>query len=211
MLSVESFEERLREACEDHRVLVVFDQLEEIVTLFDDADAAETQQRLVALIDRLMRDASLPVKLLFAFREDYLGKLKQLLAVRPELIDQSLRLAPPVAGTLHTIIRGPFEHYPDHFQRELEPDLAERVRATLSERYGAGEVSLSEVQTVCLRLWQADNPDALLSNRGVQGVLEDHLGEALNAFPADLAAPRSLCSGRWSRRPGRATSCRRTT
>ena len=156
-----------------------------MLTLFEAPGAAETQQRLVELIVALLREP-LPVKLLFAFREDYLGKVKQLLAACPELVDQALRLTPPAANTLPTIIRGPFEHYPGQFARELLPGLAERLRTMLEERFGAGDLSLSEVQTVCVRLWQADEPEALLAARGVQGLLEDYLGEALDAFPPDL-------------------------
>ena len=82
MLSTQTFEERLRAACEEHRPLLVFDQFEEILTLFEEAGAGEAQQRLVELIVRLLRE-QLPVKLLFVFREDYLGKVKQLLAACP--------------------------------------------------------------------------------------------------------------------------------
>ena len=95
-----------------HRPLMIFDQFEEIVTLFEEAGAGGARQRLVELIVRLLR-GSLPVKLLFSFREDYLGKVKQLLAACPELVDQALLLAPPAADTLPTIIRGPFERYPE--------------------------------------------------------------------------------------------------
>jgi hypothetical protein len=49
-------------------------------------------------------------------------------------------------------------------------------------------VSLSEVQTVCLRLWQADDPDTLLASKGVQGLLEDYLGEALEDLPPSTRA-----------------------
>ena len=185
ILSTQTFEERLRAACEGHRPLLVFDQFEEILTLFEQAGAGEAQQRLVELIVGLMRE-QLPVKLLFVFREDYLGKVKQLLAASPELVDQGLRLAPPAAETLPTIIRGPFERYPGHFARELDPEVADRLCTALAERFGAGDLSLSEVQTVCLRLWQADEPEALLAAKGPQGLLEDYLGEALDAFPPDL-------------------------
>jgi len=54
----------------------------------------------------------------------------------------------------------------------------------LAARFGAGDISLSEVQTVCLRLWQSDNPSALLAEKGPQGLLEDYLGEALDGMPA---------------------------
>ena len=185
ILSTQTFEERLRAACEEQRPLVVFDQFEEILTLFEQAEAGKAQQRLVELIVTLLREP-LPVKLLFAFREDYLSKVKQLLAASPELVDQGLRLAPPTADTLPTIIRGPFERYPGHFARELDPEVADRLCTALAHRFGAGDVSLSEVQTVCLRLWQADEPEALLAAKGPQGLLEDYLGEALDAFPPDL-------------------------
>jgi DNA-binding beta-propeller fold protein YncE len=191
VLSTQSFEERLRAACQNHRPLLIFDQFEEILTLFEQSGGEDAQQRLVKLIVALLHeplppDEPLPVKLLFAFREDYLGKVKQLLEACPELVDQALRLAPPAAVTLSTIIRGPFERYPGHFARELTSEVADRLCAALAERFGAGELSLSEIQTVCLRLWQADEPEALLAAKGPQGLLEDYLGEALDAFPPDL-------------------------
>jgi hypothetical protein len=185
VLSTNVLEERLADACTSYRPLIVFDQFEEIVTLFEEAGAGEARQRLVELIVRLLR-GPLPVKLLFAFRQDYLSKVKQLLAACPELVDQALLLTPPAADTLPTIIRGPFESYPGQFARELSPELAERLRTALAERFSAGDLSLSEVQTVCLRLWQADEPEALLAAKGVQGLLEDYVGEALEAFPPDL-------------------------
>ncbi|MEA2233112.1 MAG: hypothetical protein QOD83_2928 [Solirubrobacteraceae bacterium] len=139
------------------------------------------------MIVRLLRE-QLPLKLLFAFREDHLGRVKQLLAARPELIDQALRLGPPPADALETIIRGPFQRHPGHFRSELDAALAERLEAVLAERFGTGDVSLSEVQTVCLRLWQSPDPQALLADKGAQGLLEDELGETLDAFTPDLRA-----------------------
>jgi len=186
VLSVEAFEERVRQACATHRPLLVFDQFEEILTLFESEDAHASRKRIVETIVQLLHEP-LPVKLVFAFREDYLGKVKQLLAASPELVDQALRLGPPQVDALPSIIRGPFERHPGHFARELQPPLAERLRAALEERFGQGDLSLSEVQTVCLRLWQApDDPEALLAEKGVQGLLEDYLGEALDALTPDV-------------------------
>jgi WD40 repeat protein len=187
VLSTEAFEQRVHDACATERPLLVFDQFEEILTLFEDPGAEEAQLRIVDLLVRLLR-APLPVKVLLAFREDYLGRVKQLLSACPELVDQALRLGPPAADALPTIIAGPFERYPGHFEREFDRQLAERLRAALEERFGTGDLSLSEVQTVCLRLWRADDPQALLAERGVQGLPEDYLGEALDAFPTDVRA-----------------------
>jgi hypothetical protein len=185
VLSIAEFEQRVRVVSEEHRPLIIFDQFEEIETLFDDRQGVASRCALVDMILRLLGE-TLPAKLLFAFRDDYLGKIKQLLAARPELVDQALRLGAPSAEDLKTIIRGPFERFPGRFGRELDPPLAQRLGAALAERFGTGEVSLSEVQTVCLRLWQSPNPDAVLADKGVQGLLEDELGEALQAFRGDL-------------------------
>ena len=185
VLAIDAFEERVRTACGRHRLLLIFDQFEEIVTLFDEAGTRDAQRRLVALFVRLLR-GSLPVKVLFSFREDYLGKVKELLAACPELVDQALRITPPAADALPIIIRGPFERCPSHFARQLSPALAGHLVTVLAERFGAGDISLSEVQTVCLRLWQSDHPEALLAERGPQGLLEDYLGEALDDMPAQL-------------------------
>jgi WD40 repeat protein len=195
VLSTAAFEEGVR-ACGSARPLLVFDQFEELVTLFDQPGHEGIQRRIVELLTVLLRDASMPVKVLFVFREDYLASVKQLLTSAPELIDQALRLTPPAADALTTIIRGPFERYPGHFPREIGPELAERLRAKLADRFGSGDMSLSEVQTVCLRLWHSDNPGPLLEARGVQGLLEDYLGEELDAFPPDLKYPAvALLSG----------------
>jgi WD40 repeat protein len=187
VLSIAEFEARVRGATQEHRPVLIFDQFEEILTLFEDADAIAARRALAEMIVRLLREP-LRVKLLFVFREDYLGRIKQLLAACPELVDHALRLGAPSADQLETIIRGPFERFPGRFGRELDPALAEQLRAALAERFGIGEVSLSEVQTVCLRLWQSSDPAALLAENGVQGILEDDLGEALDALPTDLRA-----------------------
>jgi WD40 repeat protein len=187
VLAMDAFSERVRTASERHRLLLIFDQFEEIVTLFDEAGTRDAQRRLVELLVRLLR-GPLPVKILLSFREDYLGRVKELLSACPELIDQALRITPPAAEALPTIIRGPFKRYPGHFSRELSPALADRLVTVLAERFGTGDISLSEVQTVCLRLWQSDDPEALLTEKGPQGLLEDYLGEALDRMPTQRRA-----------------------
>jgi WD40 repeat protein len=184
VLSADAFAARLRTADPSTRPLLLFDQFEELITLFEAARAPELQRRVVELLIALVRSEDLPVKILLVFREDYLARVKQLLEAVPELVDQALRLTPPRAQELTTIIRGPFERF--RFAHELKPDLADRLSAKLADRFGSGDVSLTEVQTVCLRLWQSADPEALLESRGIQGLLEDYLGEELGRFPPDL-------------------------
>ena len=179
VLSIAEFRERVSVASERHRSLLILDQFEEIVTLFEAGDGAEIRSRLVALFVDLVR-GSLPVKVLFSFREDYLGRIKELLADCPELVDQALRLATPAPDTLARIIRGPFDEHHGHFSPELSPEVCAQLVAKLESRFSAGELSLSEVQIVCLRLLRAEDPGALLQEREPQGLLEDYLGEALD-------------------------------
>ena len=151
------------------------------------------------------------MKLLFAFREDYLGKVKQLLARVPGAHRPGAAARTARADALPTIIRGPFERYPEPLRaRALTRRSPSGCATALGERFGTGEVSLSEVQIVCLRLWQSTNPEALLEAKGVQGLLEDYLGEALDRSRPELRAAASRCSARWSPRRARATSSRQT-
>jgi hypothetical protein len=168
VLLCDEFAERVREMATSSRPLLVFDQFEELVTLFEETGEEHSQHRIANMLGTLLRE-ELPVKLLFVFREDYLARVKPLLAAAPELIDQALRLRPPAAETLPTIIRGPFERHAGHFKGELGSDVAERLRVALADRFGSGDVSLSEVQTVCLRLWRSDEPDAFARGKGGAG------------------------------------------
>jgi len=95
VLSADAFAELLRSGTSATRTLLVFDQFEELVTLFEEAGQRRLQQRIVDLLIELVRSEVLPVKVLFVFREDYLARVKQLLDAVPELVDQALRLTPP--------------------------------------------------------------------------------------------------------------------
>jgi WD40 repeat protein len=181
-----TFAERLRSGRGSARPLLVFDQFEELVTLFEQPEQRALQQAIVDMLVGIVQNDVLPVKVLLSFREDYLARVKQLLQQIPELVDQALRLTPPRPEELMTIIRGPFERFPTTYPRELTPDLAKALSAKLADRFGSGDVSLTEVQTVCLRLWQSADPAALLAARGVQGLLEDYLGEELENYPPEL-------------------------
>ena len=187
VMSLSAFEGRVRAAHSETRPLLIFDQFEEILTLFDERNAAGLRADIVAVLVKLLREP-IPIKFVFSLREEYLGRVTELLASCPELVDQSLRLGPPGADALPRIIRGPFDRFPGHYAHEVSAALAGRLREAFVERSGPGEVSLSVVQTVCLRIWESDDPDALLADRGVQGILEDYLGATLERMPANVKA-----------------------
>jgi len=175
------------------RPMLVFDQFEELVTLFEEARSAERLQRgresqsaVVDVLVELLTLEHLPVKIVLSFREDYLAKVKTLLRKRPELVDQSMHLAPPQTDALYEIIRGPFERFPDRFERELTPEFAGKLADAIASRGELGTVNLSELQVVCFRLWSADEPERLFQERGLQGIVEDSVFQAINGFPEDL-------------------------
>ncbi len=144
------------------------------------------------MIVRLLREP-LPVKLAVRVSRG-LPRAGQAAAARarPELVDQALRLGPPSADALRAIIRGPFERFPGR-----------RLRARARRRAGAAAArgarpsasaparsSLSEVQTVCLRLWQSADPDARCSpRRACRGCSRTSSARRSTAFAPDACAP----------------------
>lgn len=189
--------ESLKQSFSEQVPLLIFDQFEEFVTLFEEAprkegeilEALEAQETILREIVALMRDQQLQIKLLFVFREDYLAKLTKLFALCPDLPDQYLRLTAPDVGALHEIIRGSFEKFPGHFGKELSEDLTNNLAAAIKTRSEGNKVNLSEVQIAALKLWQSKNPDALFEEKGVQGLLEDYLADSLKGLPDDLQDP----------------------
>ena len=186
ILAAAKLEQAVERATQHGSILLVFDQFEELITLFDgDAEALACQARVLDAVLRLLRNPTLPVKLLFVFREDYLAALDPLIAEKPELTDQALRLVPPPVECATQIIRAPFERFHGAFERELSPEVAVRVAAALRTRSRAGALNLSELQVVCARLWAAPDAGELLDTQGVEGLLEDFLNARLATFDAD--------------------------
>ena len=217
MLSLEEFEGRLHALTEDEWPLLIFDQFEEIVTLFAEAElhqrsaAPEIQRRIVDLAIRLLSDETLPVKQLFVFREDYLAKIHRLFAAYPELRGQSVRLERLPLEAAHRIVRGPFEAFPGAFEPEISPALANRIVASLEQfarkRRQENQFNLSDLQIVCQRLWASDEPDALFARRGAEGLVEGlPRGNARPASPRPARAGDRAADADGHRRAAPATS-----
>ncbi|HEV7858448.1 MAG TPA: hypothetical protein VGO91_07445 [Pyrinomonadaceae bacterium] len=190
------------------RPILIFDQFEEFITLFEEAmragetreaqEAAQAQEKIQRALVGLIRDQTLPVKILLVFREDYLAKLNVLFEHCPNLLDQYLRLRSPRVEELKHIIRAPFEkkELREKFVKvqaeggsELSEELAQRVSAELSKRSEGGRANLSELQIVCRKLWESSDPDALFQQKGVQGLLEQYLSASVQEFSEDLRDP----------------------
>ena len=200
---VDQFRERVREAAKTQRTLLIFDQFEEIITLFEETphtsesfpEALERQKRVMDTLVGFLHDDSLRIKILFAFREDYLAKLTKLCLMAPELPNQSQRLNLPQTRVLEDIIAGPLkENLLVRYKRKqnFPRPLIDRLIEEFTERAENDSISPSEVQIVCAELWESKNPTKLFDKRGVQGLLEDYLTRELN----DLAEPqRTVATG----------------
>jgi hypothetical protein len=114
--------------------LLIFDQFEEFITLFEEAprdeakkEARISQEAILESLIHLICDQSFAVKVLLVFREDYLAKFSRLFARCPGLQHQSIRLTSLNAEALHDIIRGPFD--PQKLAQKLKGDFGDQAEA----------------------------------------------------------------------------------
>jgi len=189
VLSLAEFQERLGQTSRTATPFLVFDQFEELVTLFEEAPpsgklgaARDLKKEITRVLIQTIQDKTKRVKLLFSFREDYLARILALFEQHPDLIDHYIRLTPPTIETLNDIIGGPFERFPGRFRREFSDALTQALCDSFGSRNESRLVNLSELQIVLLRLWQAENPEELFHARGAQGLLEDALSASLEGF-----------------------------
>ena len=159
-LSLDEFMETLRQKASLARPLLIFDQFEEWITLFEEGhsehsagELRQMQQAIMEALVSLLNDKKLPVKLLVALREDYLAQLTPLFERCPTLVDQYLRLTPLDGAQVLRTIRGPFDKYPGRYQPEISADLAGTIREQFEERSERAGIRLTEAQIVCRSLF----------------------------------------------------------
>jgi WD40 repeat protein len=186
--------------------VLIFDQFEELVTQFEDAQAdraaydhaRKVQGRVVDVLHRLLAAPRLGVKVLMVFRDDYFGRLAELFPAFPQIKEQSLRLTSPSVESLRDIIQKPFEAV------SFTHQLSEKAQAHLIAGFKAlsknGLVNLTEVQIACASLW--DNPrleeDFLAKpepRTAVEWIFEGYGPRTIEKLPEDLrnAAVAALC------------------
>ncbi len=187
-------------AVDQPRPLLIFDQFEEFITLFETApqgDAAKIQDDILNVLTSLLQDDILPVKLLFVFREEYLAKLNILFKAAPELLDQYVRLLPPRVDETEQIILAPFvgielkENFGGKVNhiRDLER-LAQTIASQIQQRSENGFINLTELQIVCRKLWESPDPAKYFQSNDsdIQKVLENYWADALKKL-GDLYDP----------------------
>jgi len=209
-ISIDSFYEQL-DRLRDRRVnesrpLLIFDQFEEFITLFEEgtqaggenkSESPKIQENILNVLTSLLQDDGLPVKLLFVFREEYLAKLNILFRSAPELLDQYVRLRPPRVEEAEDIILAPFvdEEVKVKFGgtsnriADLQR-LAKRIANQIQQRSENGFINLTELQIVCRKLWESRDPAKYFesNNSDIQKVLEGYWADALKKL-GDLYDP----------------------
>jgi WD40 repeat protein len=185
--------------------VLIFDQFEELITLFEEApdsrekfnQAREIQGRVVEMLLQLLGDLNLSIKLVLSFREDYLAKVSRRLAAAPQLGEQAFRLSFPPEIVLRKIIRGPFESASipaGHFTRRLSEPAFDALESSFRELSDTGKINLTEVQIACLALWENEEEEkAFLKERepreAVRRLFGNYLDRALNRLEYRFRKP----------------------
>ena len=185
--------------------VLIFDQFEELITLFEEApdsrekfnQAREIQGRVVEMLLGLLGDPNLSIKLVLSFREDYLAKVSRRLAAAPQLGEQAFRLSFLPETVLRKIIRGPFESASipaGHFTRRLSEPAFDALESSFKELSDTGTINLTEVQIACLALWENEEEEkAFLKERepreAVRRLFGNYLDRALNRLEHKFRKP----------------------
>jgi hypothetical protein len=201
-LSIDEFRRRLEGFEPRQGVLLVFDQFEEIITLFEDAPAREDlsgslalQKELFDLLADLLQTSRVAVKFVFSMREDYLGRLAPFFTRVPDLRDRFVRLDPLRSDDLPSIIKGPIERFQTRYGARMPASTLDDIVARFEQRVGAGPVNLSEVQIVCRRLWDNPAETVTLDREGIGPIVDGYFNEQFTKSTApEQTAIKSIMS-----------------
>jgi len=182
--------------------VLIFDQFEELITLFEETgktavaqndlpvgERRDFQAELIALFRECYYNPDLKIKILFSFREDYLAKFSQLFRAIPDLRDHSLRIKAIDKEDIYGIIACPFsrnelsvEKYPALFSERFMRHLTEE----LNTYFGEGDAVLTDVQIVCQYVYEtpAEKRELLFGLNGI--VVKNSINNIIQLFYARL-------------------------
>ena len=209
LLSCKKFFEVLRAPSENFGPpLLIFDQFEEFITLFEEGaadpkrfEAAQRARREIEhLLHELLVGDSLPLRIVFAFRDDYFARLTALFGRIPDLMDHGVRLVAPDIELLHHIVRGPFIPSEERgiaagqFRDELSEEIAQKIESGIRKNQRSTFLNLSEVQTICLALWEKpQHRTELLHAKDTPAVLRRIIkSEAMASLKAKFYRPNRV-------------------
>jgi phospholipase C len=169
--SLERFLPTVRAKAAEAHPLLIFDQFEELFTLFeqkgqDAAGAKALQHSVLDMLFQIVSDQNLQAKVVIVIREDFLGKLEVLAKRYPQVLDHRVRLRYFTQDDAGEAILGAFRRE-GRFQSRLTADLAQEVVGDLSGGAQDALVSPTQVQIICSRLW-----DTFGSEKAEIGVAE---------------------------------------
>lgn len=201
-LGVEEFRQRLGGLKPEHGALLVFDQFEELVTLFEDAPSTEElqeallqQRQLFDLLVEGLTTGGIAAKFVFSMREDYLGRLAPFLSRVPDLRERFVHVDALRGPDLPRIVRGPIERFADSYGSRMPDATLDGIVRRFQARVGVGAVNLSEVQIVCRRLWDEPGERARLEKDGIGAVIDGYFSEQFaRSSGEEQAAIKALMS-----------------
>jgi hypothetical protein len=179
--------------------VLIFDQFEELITHFEESlltdnlkihsltldERVALQVKIIGLLTECYYKENLFVKLIMVFREDYLAKFGKLFNSIPDLKDHYLRIKPMSVLKLREIVRRPFDN-DEKRKRFTDPfsnDLIELVTQKLNSHFQDGNLILTEVQIVCLQLYNLHSDSqriTALNEQPVSKILENFYLDLLN-------------------------------
>lgn len=186
--SFQSFERAVARATPEAPLVLIFDQFEELFTLFD-ASMSELQARILQTISEVANRKDLPIKILIGIREDFLGKLEMIAKEYPQVFDRRVRLGMLSSEAAKRAVVGPFEKKGE-FSSEIAAETGEAIIGELAEGTEYPGVHPTQLQIICSRLWDqyfekvpTIVKEQFLSMGGVKGILEGFL-ESVTVAPS---------------------------
>ena len=153
--SIGGFLPKVRAKAAECRPLLIFDQFEELFTLFEQKQAGgrELQLKILDTLFQIVNDQELQAKVVIVIREDFLGKLEILARSYPQVLDHRVRLRYLTQEDALEAIVGPFKPG-NALPSRLMKDLADKIVEDLSRDTPDGLVAPTQVQIICARLWE---------------------------------------------------------
>jgi DNA-binding winged helix-turn-helix (wHTH) protein len=169
-------------------VIFFLDQFEEFFTLLGE----ETRARFLEEMRRLLAHDDLPLRLLFALREDLLAEMSQLKAAIPEIFHHEYRLKRLSREQAALAITAPARAVGCHYDEAL-------VARLLDDLDDHGSVDPPQLQIVCDSLYDARGPTCELTlalyaqHGGASQILASYLERVLRRFnAADLVTVKAI-------------------
>ncbi|MGH8510336.1 MAG: ATP-binding protein [Gammaproteobacteria bacterium] len=188
--SLEEFQAAVKAPAHGLQPVLIFDQFEELFTLFEPGHWG-LQTSLLDAIYQMINSRELIAKVVIVIREDFVGKLEVLAKQYPQVFEQRVRLGQLSPTAARKAILGAFRE--GHFYTsEITPQLADLIVHDLTGGDEHASIQSTQLQIVCSRLWdrfataQASiTPDDYRAFGGVHGILAGFLRSEIDKLAPD--------------------------